>query len=268
MALDDLYAFLREEAATLEREFKKASISGRGTPQEVADFREHAVEEFVGRFFPFPHRVTKGKIRDSYGAISDSIDCVICNPNHPHTIDSHGKFQLIFAEGVDAAIEVKPDISNNDELLRGLQQGLTVKALKRTTEPLLERIPWMVERAHRVPYVILAMRCKKDPMDTGKEIVRFYKEHGTPPLHQADFIAVNNVGLFNNCIDASQYRWNKLPGDANKTGWFYEEWAEETLGGFLWLLQLVAHASIKMQNDILPSYLMPKAIHRVEKIEV
>ena len=265
--LDDLYALLRADAEGLQREFAKASISGRGTPQEVADFREHALQAFVKRFFPFPHRVTKGKIRDSHGELSDSIDCVLCAPNHPYTIDSNEKFQLILAEGVDAAIEVKPDLASLEDLRRGLEQGLTVKALRRATEPTLDRIPWMVERAKRVPFAIFAMQCKREPMDTGREIVSFYRERGIAPLEQADFIAVNGVGIFANYLDATQCHWNFPSPPAEKTGWFFEQWELNTLAGLLQHLHGVAHAEIKMQKDILPFYLMPTAVRSVKRIE-
>jgi hypothetical protein len=71
--MDDLYSLLREEALQLSSEFRKASIQGRGTSQEVADFRENAVQAFLGRYFPFPHRIAKGKVRDSFGNVSASI---------------------------------------------------------------------------------------------------------------------------------------------------------------------------------------------------
>jgi len=167
-AVDDLYQLLREDAVELETKFRKASIEGKGTSQEVADFREHAVQEFVSRFFPYPHRVTKGKVRDSFGAISDSVDCIVCNPNHPYTVDSHGKFRLLLADGIDAAIEVKPDIGASSELERGLQQGLSVKALMRKVAPTLIHEGWQYDRACRVPYVVFAMRCKANPLDTLK----------------------------------------------------------------------------------------------------
>lgn len=266
MALDDLYAFLGEEAGALEREFVKASISGRGTPQEVADFRESALQAFIRRFFPFPHQVTKGKIRDSFGKISDSIDCVLCAPNHPYTVDANKKFQLIFAEGVDVAIEVKPDLASHEELVRGLEQGLTVKELQRSTTPTLDRIPWMEERARRVPFAIFAMRCKKDPIDTGREIVAFYRENKTPPQQQADFVAVNAVGIFAKYLDAAQCHWQFSEPPTEETGWFFEAWEQNTLGGFLFHLHNVAHAQIKMQREFMPSYLMPIGVRFVERI--
>lgn len=266
--MDELFDLLREDGIELESRFRKASIQGKGTSQEIADFREHAIQDFVARFFPYPHRVTKGKIRDSFGAIADSVDCIICNPNHPYTVDSHGKFRLLFAEGVDVAIEVKPDIAATAELLRGLEQGLSVKALKRANAPTLIRMPWHVEHAHRVPFVIFSMRCKADPMATGKEIASFYAAKGTLPTQQADFIVVNNIGIFVNFIDASMYCWGNKDSVPDRTGWFFEEWAENSLAGFVWRLQGLPHASIKMQEDVLPRYLTPKGIRSVRKVVV
>lgn len=268
--MDELYALIREDAIELESRFRKASIEGKGTSQEVADFRENAVQDFVSRYFPFPHRVTKGKIRDSFGAISDSIDCVVCNPNHPYTIDSRGKFSLLFAEGIDAAIEVKPDIQSSTELIRGLNQGLSVKNLLRANQPTITRIPWVVERSRRVPFVIFAMQCKSDPMETGREIAGFYRSRGTPLVQQADFIAVNNVGIFSNVPDPSVFGWNTQIPEAEQTGWFFEEWRSNSLAGFVWRLQCLAHASIKMDEDVLPRYLAPNGVttgvHSIRKI--
>lgn len=261
--MDDLYQLLREDALELESKFRRASIEGRGTSQEIADFREHALQDFVKRFFPFPHRITKGKIRDTFGSISDSVDCIVCNPNHPYTVDTHGKFRLIFSEGVDVAIEVKPDIGATSELTRGLEQGISVKALKRRNPPTLMRGGWSYDRAFRVPYVIFAMRCKASPIDTLNEISALYSSKGTPALQQADFIAVNGVGLFVNYIDPSMYCWSDKPTVAVQTGWFFEEWADNSLAGFVWRLQMLAHASIKMQDDLLPYYLQPTAIRAV-----
>jgi hypothetical protein len=261
--MDDLYQLLREDALELESKFRRASIEGKGTSQEIADFREHALQDFVQRFFPFPHRVTKGKVRDTFGAISDSVDCIVCNPNHPYTVDTHGKFRLIFAEGVDAAIEVKPDVGASAELLRGLEQGLSVKALKRRNPPTLMLGGWEYERAFYVPYVIFAMRCKSNPLDTLNEIAAFYASRQTPPLQQADFVAVNGVGLFVNYLDPSMYYWDNKASVPEHTGWFFESWAENSLAGFVWRLQMLAHASIKMQADLLLHYFQPTAIQAI-----
>jgi len=264
--MDDLYQLLREDGVELESKFRKASIEGRGTSQEIADFREHAIQEFIERFFPYPHRITKGKIRDSFGSMSDSIDCVVCNPNHPYTVDSRGKFRLLLAEGIDAAVEIKPDIASSAELIRGLEQGLTVKQLKRANPPTLMRGGWEYDRAFRVPFVMFAMRCKADPIATGREIAAFYGERQTEMLQQADFVVVNGVGIFMNFTSESLYCWGNAETLPNRTGWFFEQWAENTLAGFVWRLQLLAHASIKMQDDVLPRYLAPKAIRSVVRV--
>ena len=59
---NELIELLRYEGPELSRESEKASISGRGTSQEVADFRENSLREFVGRYFPLPYRLAKGNI--------------------------------------------------------------------------------------------------------------------------------------------------------------------------------------------------------------
>lgn len=266
--MDDLYRLLREDASELEAKFRRASIEGRGTAQEIAEFREHAVQDFVSRFFPFPHRITKGKIRDTYGSIGDSIDCVVCNPNHPYTIDSHGKFRLLFAEGVDVAIEVKPDIGATTELLRGLEQGLSIKALKRRVIPSIALGGWQFDRAQHVPYVVFAMRCKSNPLDSLREVVQFYMSRGTPPMQQADFIAINGVGLFTNYLHESMYCWGNKDAETSHTGWFFEDWGTSTLAGFVWRLQTLAHASIKIQDEMLQYYLEPQTIQGIYRAPV
>jgi len=57
--LDKLIEILKDEAETLSRDFKKASTLGEGTSQEIADFREHAFQDFLARFFPSPYRVVR-----------------------------------------------------------------------------------------------------------------------------------------------------------------------------------------------------------------
>jgi hypothetical protein len=265
--MEDIYSLLREDSIQLESQFRKSSIEGKGASQEIADFRENAVKEFLSRFFPFPHRLTKGKVRDSFGAVSNSVDCVICAANHPYTVDSQGKFTLLFAEGVDAAIEVKPNIGDSGELERGLVQGLSVKALRRAITPGVREFHWGAERAKRVPYVIFAMRCKTDPLETATEILDFYASRSTAPVDQADFVVVNGVGLFTNIIHEGLNTWD-MSGFPNKTGWFFEQWGEDALAGFLWRLHGLAHASMKLQDDVLPRYLVPAASARFRVVDV
>ncbi len=74
----------------------------------MSDWREETVKSFLEKYFPFPHRIVKGNIIDTFGRRSDSIDCIVLSPAHPYTIDNISKkASVIFADGVDYAIEVK-----------------------------------------------------------------------------------------------------------------------------------------------------------------
>ncbi|WP_279214083.1 DUF6602 domain-containing protein [Achromobacter mucicolens] len=254
--MNDLYSLLREEALQLSSEFRKASIQGRGTSQEIAEFRENAVQAFVGRYFPFPHRIAKGKVRDSLGNIAASIDCVICAPSHPYTVSASGKYNLLLAEGVDSVVEVKPNIADKAELHRALEQGLSVKKLRRASTAMIHEFGILGEWAKRVPFGVFSMQCKAAPIETGFEILEFYESRGVDPLDQADFIVVHDVGVFSNFIDKTLNPWN-VAGYPNQHGWFFEGWGEDSLVGFLLRLHRVAHAGLKMQEDVLPRYLSP-----------
>lgn len=265
--MSDLYALLREEALQLSSEFRKASIQGRGTPQEVAEFRENAVQAFLARYFPFPHRIAKGKVRDSFGNIAASIDCVLCAPNHPYTVSARDKFSLLLAEGVDSVVEVKPNIADKAELHRALEQGLTVKRLRRATTSLLHEHHPLSEWAKRVPFGVFAMQCKASPIETGFEILEYYAVRGVDPIDQADFIVVNDVCVFSNFVDISLNPWNTA-GFPNQFGWFYEGWGKDSLVGFLLRLHRVAHAGMKLQDDVLPRYLNPSAEARFQIVDL
>lgn len=113
-----LLNLLKAEGRRILEEFELASEQGQGTAQEIAHFRENAVQDFISRFYPASHVISKEKITDLEGNQSNSIDCLILNPAHPKLVDAQGKFRLMFADGCDAAIEVKPDLARYDELCR------------------------------------------------------------------------------------------------------------------------------------------------------
>ncbi|KQW54043.1 hypothetical protein ASC92_22160 [Variovorax sp. Root411] len=112
------------------------------------------------------------------------------------------------------------------------------------------------------------MQCKASPIETGFEILEFYADRGTDPVDQADFIVVNDVCVFSNFVDASLNPWNLNSSYPNKVGWFYEGWGGDSLVGFLCKLHRVAHASIKMQEDVLPRYLTPPAEARFKVVDL
>ncbi len=102
--MEELMQLMRSDAKELERQFEVASVQGRGTSQEIAEFRENALQSFLRDYFPFPYHVAKGGIVDLDERRSASIDCVLLHPDHPYTINRHEKFRIILADGVNVAI--------------------------------------------------------------------------------------------------------------------------------------------------------------------
>ena len=76
---------------------------------QTSDRKEEVVKRFFESFFPKGYEISRGEIFD-YDNISNSIDCVIKTPEHPN-FKTPMRPEIILAEGVYAAIEVKPDIS-------------------------------------------------------------------------------------------------------------------------------------------------------------
>jgi hypothetical protein len=257
--MEDLFALVRADAQELRIQFERASIQGRGTSQDIATFRESALLSTLSNYFPFPYRVAKGGIVDSYGRRSASVDCVLVNPLHPYTIDRRKNFKLIFADGVNAAIEVKPDISQKDELYRGLEQGLKVKALRRAETALAmpEREgKEAVEYSRRVPYFIFAMKAKADPLDTIEEALAFYAENEVDPLDQADAVVVDGVGILHNFpVPAFNYfRQDERPDP----GWFIQFSLDDALADFLARLIMVVPPVPHTADPVLLPYLFAR----------
>ena len=254
--MDDLFDLVRADAQELRIQFERASIQGRGTSQDVATFRESALQSTLSNYFPFPYRVAKGGIVDSYGRRSASVDCILVNPLHPYTIDRRENFKLIFADGVNAAIEVKPDISQKDELYRGLEQGLKVKALRRAETALAmpeQEGKEAVEYSLRVPYFIFAMKAKADPLDTIEEVLDFYAEREIDPLDQADAVVVDRVGILHNFpLPAFNYLRQHEPPDP---GWFVQFSSDDALADFLTRLIMVVPPVPHTADPVLLPYL-------------
>lgn len=108
----------------------------KGDRTNTGDSKELTVSQFIERYLPADFRVKKGIIYSQQGK-SNNIDCVVLAPNHPALATPIR--EVILAEGVYAAIEVKPDISvltEKGELLRGLKQIKSIKILQREIEEL------------------------------------------------------------------------------------------------------------------------------------
>jgi len=172
-----------------------------GTPEAVASYRETFIQEIVGRFFPRTYRVAKGAIYDSFGGRSNSIDCVVCAPNHPLLLDTLGRITTLLVEGVHCAIEIKPDVTDRPEdfgrsrrtrpeLIRGLDQVRTVKRLMRRETGLLSLggIPVqgsaeLHDYARRIPTYLFSV--KSTNIDRSCEYVNDYYFENRVPVAMA-----------------------------------------------------------------------------------
>jgi hypothetical protein len=217
------------------------------------------LQDFLSHYFPPPYRTVKGGIVDHTNKRSVSIDCVLVNPEHPYIINRREIFKIILADGVDAAIEVKPDISQTSELYRGLEQGLSVKELRRARSPILlkdRRLQEAIEHSLRVPFFIFAMRAEKNIQDTAAEVLAFYKERRIRRPDQADAVIVNGVGIIANSPVEGSFYW-RVGGEVsdNNIGWFFEYWGEDAPAGLLFKINHSFAARATVQEPILGGYL-------------
>lgn len=127
--------------------------------KHTGDIKEVTVKEFLESFLPNSFAVKKGPIFN-LDTTSQEIDCVILAPNHPKLITP--KREVILAEGVFAAVEVKPDISTlteKSEFHRALVQIQSVKRLKRDLQVLFTEgdVP---DEILRIPCVIFSNKSR------------------------------------------------------------------------------------------------------------
>jgi len=232
--MDTLLDIIKKEGQNIIDEFKLSSKQGEGTPQEISDFRENAIQDFLQRFYPKNHIISKGKITGMDGNQSASIDCLILNPAHPNLIDSRGKFRLIFADGCDAAIEVKPDLKRTDELYRALKQGITLKKIKRSKSAIIfGSVPkHIVEHSKYIPFYIFSGK-SFEPKDITKKINEFYSKNKTPLEHQIDGICTLDYGFIKLVKHKELNLYGDDPNVGKKSGWFLESWGGIALLGLL-----------------------------------
>lgn len=231
--MNKIIEILTIESQEIESDFKKASIEGKGTPQEIADRREARLHTFIKKYFPFPFRVTKGQIIDSYRGSSASIDCLLINPNHPYTTDNGNQYSAILADGVDVAIELKPDLASDTEIIRSLVQIKSVKSLKRVDSskiPIIGRTKNIeLEFFRRIPGVIFSSSTYKEIDLLLKKVSDYYIQNKVPRILQFDMIVINRRCVILNCY-ALGYN------DFKHDGFLTLETRESTLAFFLMLL--------------------------------
>jgi hypothetical protein len=148
---------IRENLRKISIVFEPTESSFLPDKKNTGDARELTVKEFLESFFPPTYRVRKGLIYSREGR-SQEIDCILLAPNHPPLVTPVR--EVTIAEGVYAAIEVKPDISTltlKSEFHRGLVQIQSVKRLSRTVAYLPTND---VPAENRIPSVIFASKSR------------------------------------------------------------------------------------------------------------
>ena len=232
--MSTLIDILIKESKGINDEFEIASQQGDGTSQDIADFREHVIQDFIGRYFPRSHIVSKGKITDLDGRQSNSIDCLILNPAHPNLVDSKGKFRLIFSDGCDAAIEVKPNLARTDEIEIALNQGVSVKKVLRSKSAILNKNKpkHIIDHSLRIPFYIFCLKAFNENKLL-KKIKEYYANNDTPLEEQIDGVIILNSGILKH-IKHKELNVYASPHPIGKNaGWFFEGWVESTLFGML-----------------------------------
>lgn len=154
----------------------------------TSDRKERIVKEFFESFFPGNYIISKGEIFD-YNNISNSIDCVIKTPEHPN-LKTPLRPEIILAEGVYAAIEVKPDISvltDKGEFYRGLKQCKSVKKLTRDHETNILNDLDKEKIYKKIPFIIFSKKAKSIE-DTLKFLIKKIEEKKLEKYEVPDII--------------------------------------------------------------------------------
>ena len=251
--MSNLLDLLEIESKELAVSFEKASVEGQGTPQEVSDRREIAVKKLLEKYFPFPFRIAKGNISDSHGNRSASIDCIVLNPDHPHTVSDEEKFSAILADGVDFAIEVKPDLTKVDEINRALNQLKTVKSLTRVKDGLLLKSKVSEEdqtTAKKIPSFVFSDKSYVDIRNLVEKIVEYYEKNSIKKEDQFDCIVINRRCLIFNSRKNSYFNLNE-----DSQGILIANLGIQTLAGFLLWLNKLPLSSPRMSPPVLEHYL-------------
>ena len=260
--MGDLIDILKFEGKEISQLFEKASIEGKGTPQEISDRREKVLNDFIKKFFPFPYRVTKGNIVDSYGNRSASIDCLILNPSHPYTTTDDSKYSIILADAVDSAIELKPDLNSEKEIERGLKQIISVKKLKRRRDALIFKNKHSQDyqsTCKQIPCFIFCNNTYADILLLLDKIVKYYEVNKIIREFQFDYIIVNNRYLLANSKKDSYCTFKGF----EEQSIVILSLGELTLAGFLFYLNDLPKSEPEISESFLKHYLTVKP----EKIE-
>lgn len=255
---------LRESLDAIEIAFKPTLPSFKRDRFKTANSKEYSVDSFLEAYFPSNWSVKKGPIYDNHGNISDEVDCALCIPDHPPC--ETPKRDLILAEGVHAAVEVKPDInsfSEKGEFVRALKQSFSVKQLKRTLTLINRKIrdSWP-DTAHRIPYIIFAKEMQ-DLEKTAHFMTEQKLKNNWSPWDLPDIVLGYQTGLIYHAPEASICSitpFFERSGFVSGEGYLLFPTRKETLILFLTLLHTFVTPQPQASGLILRDYLFPMNI--------
>jgi len=251
-----VFASLLENLDQIEIIYKETYSPFQNDKGNTGDSKEYSIQEFVAAYLTGEYRIEKGCIYSTTDN-SDNIDCVILAPNHPMLTTP--KRKIILAEGVYAAIEVKPDIKNKHEFERALKQVKSIKKLnRRTYVPALGRPRPNFE--NKIPAIIYSAK-SLDPDDL-HQFLREKIADGTTTIEELpDMILTLDNGLYVFSQDITRRPFGKFFIE-NSTGFnkttmirFCKTNKAETLA--LFLIQFLSLPSPIMNNQdfVLNEYL-------------
>ncbi|MXO06646.1 DUF6602 domain-containing protein [Flavobacterium sp. HBTb2-11-1] len=231
----------------------------------TGDSKELTVSQFIERYLPSDYKVRKGIIY-SLDSQSNNIDCVVLAPNHP-ALNTPVR-EVMLAEGVYAAIEVKPDITvltDKGEFNRGLSQIRSVKNLSRETDILdLSQLTNKQKKSDyykKIPSIIFSHK-SADPKKT-IEFIRKKVENGEYKSDELpDLIVSLDNGILMYTPDFSSNSISKQLPDELKP--IYGEYVfthfetnskEETLALFLVLFLGLTPPTMMLSKFIITDYL-------------
>lgn len=253
---------LFENLDQIELIYKETYAPFKKDKGNTGDSKEYSIQEFIAAYLTNEYRIEKGSIFSLNGAQSNNIDCVILAPNHPMLTTP--KRKIILAEGVFAAVEVKPDIKNKAEFLRGLKQVKSIKRLERKTYlPDLSKLTGKTKRPdfkNRIPAILFSAKSLKP--DDLYSFINKHLEKGTITIADLpDLILTLDNGLYVFSQDIKTRplgKWfrEKMPHFSDSTMMhFCETTKPETLTLFLLNLLNLPSGHIRTYDFILKDYL-------------
>lgn len=152
-----------ENLDLIEIVYEETVEAFKGDKSKTSDSKEVTISQFVGSYLTPEYQVKSQSKIYSKTQETNNIDCVVLAPNHPRLITP--KREVILAEGVYFAIEVKPDIStltDKSEFYRGLLQIKSIKNINREIESLdlskLMKRPPLPKYFDKIPAIIFSSK--------------------------------------------------------------------------------------------------------------